>query len=84
MRYDDDLGRARRLAPLVAEGYAASLAEAATRFVIANPAIGTVLVGMATPAEFEQALAAVEKGPLPAAALARLAELQRGFVGEAR
>jgi L-galactose dehydrogenase/L-glyceraldehyde 3-phosphate reductase len=84
MRYDDDLGRARRLAPLVAEGYAASLAEAATRFVIANPAIGTVLVGMATPAEFEQALAAVEKGPLPAAALARLADLQRGFVGEAR
>jgi len=84
LRYDDDLGRARRLAPLVAEGYAASLAEAATRFVIANDAIGTVLVGMATEAEFEAALAAVEKGPLPAAALARLAELQRGFVGEAR
>lgn len=84
MRYDDDLGRARRLAPLVAEGYAASLAEAATRFVISNPAMSTVLVGMATPAEFEQALAAVEKGPLPAAALARLAELQREFVGEAR
>jgi aryl-alcohol dehydrogenase-like predicted oxidoreductase len=84
MRYDDDLGRARRLAPLVAEGYAASLAEAATRFVIANPAMSTVLVGMATLAEFEQALGAVLKGPLTAPALARLAELQRGFVGEAR
>jgi hypothetical protein len=39
---------------------------------------------MATEAEFEQALAAVETGPLSAAALARLAELQRGFVGETR
>ena len=39
---------------------------------------------MATAEEFEAALAAVEKGPLPAAALARLAELQRGFVGETR
>jgi aryl-alcohol dehydrogenase-like predicted oxidoreductase len=84
MRYDDDLGRARRLAPLVAEGYAAGLAEAATRFVIANSAISTVLVGMASLAEFESALAAVERGPLPAPALTRLAELQRGFVGETR
>ena len=84
LRFDDDLERARRLAPLVAEGHAASLAEAATRFVIANSAISTVLVGMATEAEFEQALAAVETGPLSVAALARVAELQRGFVGEAR
>jgi aryl-alcohol dehydrogenase-like predicted oxidoreductase len=84
LRYEDDLGRARRLAALVAEGHAVSLAEAATRFVIANPAISTMLVGMATEAEFEQALAAVEAGPLSAAALARLGELQRGFVGEPR
>ena len=84
LSYAADLARARRLAPLVAEGHAASLAEAATRFVISNPAISTMLVGMATPAEFEAALAAVEKGPLPAPALARLAELQRGFLGETR
>jgi aryl-alcohol dehydrogenase-like predicted oxidoreductase len=84
MSYDADLTRARRLAPLVAEGYAASLAEAATRFVITNPSISTMLVGMATLAEFDAALAAVEKGPLAAPALARLAELQRGFVGETR
>ncbi len=84
LQYDDDLARARRLAPLVTEGYAASLAEAATRFVISNDAIGTVLVGMATGEEFAAALAAVETGPLPAAALARLAELQHGFVGETR
>jgi L-galactose dehydrogenase/L-glyceraldehyde 3-phosphate reductase len=84
MDYDADLARARRLAPLVAEGFAGSLAEAATRFVITGPGISTMLVGMATPAEFEAALAAVQKGPLPAAALARLADLQRSFVGETR
>lgn len=84
MSYDADLARARRLLPLVSEGHAANLAEAATRFVISTPAISTVLVGMATPDEFAAALAAIEKGPLPAAALARLAALQSGFVGEGR
>jgi aryl-alcohol dehydrogenase-like predicted oxidoreductase len=82
--YDGDLARARRLMPLVQEGFAASLAEAATRFAISHPAIGTILVGTATPQEFDQALAAVQKGPLPAAALDRLAALQQGFAGEAR
>ena len=82
--YEGDLARARRLAPLVQEGYATSLAEAATRFCIGHPAMGTILVGVATPQEFEDALAAVMKGPLPAAALDRLTSLQQGFVGEAR
>lgn len=82
--YAGDLERARRLAPLVSEGHAASLAEAATRFCISHPAMGTILVGMATPQEFEDALAAVLKGPLPQAALDRLAELQLGFRGEVR
>ena len=82
--YDRDLRRARRLAPLVAAGFAASLAEAAVRFAISHPAMGTILVGMATPGQFEQALAAVQKGGLPQAALERLAALQRGFAGEAR
>jgi aryl-alcohol dehydrogenase-like predicted oxidoreductase len=82
--YDADLARARRLMPLVAEGFAASLTEAATRFSLAHPGVGTILVGIATPAQFDTALAAVAKGPLPPAALDRLAELQRGFVGEGR
>jgi L-galactose dehydrogenase/L-glyceraldehyde 3-phosphate reductase len=84
MSYENDLGRARRLAPLVTEGFAGSLAEAAVRFCISHPAMGTILVGMATPAEFEAALAAVRKGPLPAAALERLHALQQAFTGEAR
>jgi aryl-alcohol dehydrogenase-like predicted oxidoreductase len=82
--YDADLARARRLMPLVAEGFAASLAEASIRFAISHPAIGTILVGMASPQQFEQALAAVQQGPLPPAALDRLATLQHGFAGEPR
>ena len=82
--YDADVLRARRLMPLVKEGFASSLTEAATRFAFAQPAIGTILVGMATPQQFEDALAAVQKGPLPPAALERLTTLRRGFAGEPR
>jgi aryl-alcohol dehydrogenase-like predicted oxidoreductase len=70
--------------PLVNEGFATSLTEAATRFALAHPAIGTILVGIATPQQFEDALAAVQKGPLPAAALDRLTALRQSFAGEAR
>jgi aryl-alcohol dehydrogenase-like predicted oxidoreductase len=82
--YEADVARARRLLPLMQEGFAGSLTEAATRFAISHPAMGTILVGMATPQQFEDALAAVLKGPLPPAALDRLATLQRGFAGETR
>ncbi|HEY6440523.1 MAG TPA: aldo/keto reductase [Acetobacteraceae bacterium] len=82
--YNADMQRAQRLMPLVQQGHAGSLAEAAVRFAITHKAMGTILVGMATPAEFEQALAAVNKGPLSQAALDSLATLQRGFAGEAR
>jgi aryl-alcohol dehydrogenase-like predicted oxidoreductase len=84
MSYDADVARARRLMPLVAERFAASLTEAATRFALSHPAIGTNLVGMAAPQQFEDALAAVEKGPLPPAALDRLSALQQAFAGEPR
>jgi aryl-alcohol dehydrogenase-like predicted oxidoreductase len=84
MSYDADIARARRLMPLIAEGFAASLTEAATRFAIGNPAVGTILVGMATPQQFEDALAAIEKGPLPPAAIERLQALRQSFAGEPR
>ena len=82
--YDGDLARARRLIPLVRQGHAGSLAEAAVRFATTHKAMGTILVGMATPEQFDQSLAAVNKGPLPSAVLDSLAALQRGFVGEVR
>jgi L-galactose dehydrogenase/L-glyceraldehyde 3-phosphate reductase len=84
MTYEGDIARARRLLPLVTEGFAASLTEAATRFAVTQPAVGTILVGMATPQQFEDAFAAVAKGPLPAAALERLTTLRQGFAGEPR
>ena len=84
MNYDADVARARRLKPLVEEGFAENLTEAATRFAISHPAMGTILVGMATPQQFGDALAAVQKGPLPAAALTRLTALRQGFAGESR
>jgi L-galactose dehydrogenase/L-glyceraldehyde 3-phosphate reductase len=82
--YITDVERARRLQPLIDEGHADSLIEASLRYVIANPAISTVLIGIATLEQFEYAAKAINKGPLSAAALARAAELQKGFVGEAR
>lgn len=82
--YEGDVERARRLMPLVKEGFAASLTEAATRFAISHPAMGTILVGIATPQQFEDALAAVQKGPLPPAALDRLSALRQTFAGEPR
>src|SRR6202051_163206 len=84
MSYDADVDRARRLIPLVKEGFATSLTEAATRFAISHPAMGTILVGLATPQEFEDSLAAVQKGPLSPAALDRLAALRQAFSGEPR
>ena len=84
MSYDADIERAGRLRPLVEEGFAASLTEAATRFAISHAAMGTILVGIATPQQFDDALAAVEKGPLPQAALDRLTVVRQAFAGEAR
>ena len=82
--YDADVDRARRLVPLVKEGFASSLTEAATRFALSHPAMGTILVGMATQQQFEDALAAVQKGPLPRAALDRLSALWQEFSSEPR
>lgn len=82
--YATDVARARRLEPLVREGHADSLVEASLRFAIANDAVSTVLVGYSTLEQLEYAARAIGKGKLPPTALARAAELQRGFAGEPR
>jgi aryl-alcohol dehydrogenase-like predicted oxidoreductase len=84
MSYKADVARAARLMPLVTEGFAANLPEAAIRFAISHRAIGTILVGIATPHQFDNALAAVQNGPLPIAALERLSALLQTFSGERR
>jgi hypothetical protein len=50
-----------------------------TRFALSHPAVGTILIGVASPQHFEDALSAVQKGPLPPAALERLKALQQKF-----
>jgi aryl-alcohol dehydrogenase-like predicted oxidoreductase len=82
--YAADVARARRLEPLVREGHAGSLTELAIRFAIACPELSTTEIGLANMDELEAAIAAVEKGPLSQTALARLKDLQAGFIGEAR
>jgi len=67
-----DVARAKALEPLIRQGVAGSLTELAQRFVIANPAVTTMLVGYSTLDQLEQAVAAVNKGPLPAESLKRL------------
>jgi len=73
--YDADVRAANVLQALVKDGFVKSLPEAAYRFIITHDAISTVLVGASTIEHLEQAATAVLKGPLPPAALARLAEL---------
>ncbi len=82
--YKIDIERARRFIPLVHEGHADSLVEAAVRYVISSDAVSTVLVGIATLEQFEIAARSINKGPLSPAALARIAEIQATFTGEAR
>jgi aryl-alcohol dehydrogenase-like predicted oxidoreductase len=73
--YAADVERAHRLEVLVREGHAGSLVEAGIRFALTNDGMTTVLVGYSTFEHLEYAAAAAEKGPLPRAALDRLAAL---------
>ncbi|HUC10477.1 MAG TPA: aldo/keto reductase [Stellaceae bacterium] len=82
--YSIDVERARRLEPVLREAHAASLVEAAIRYVIAHPAVSTALVGYSTLEQLEYAAAAASKGPLMPVALERLTALQDSFVGETR
>jgi L-galactose dehydrogenase/L-glyceraldehyde 3-phosphate reductase len=70
--YATDVDRTRALQVLVKEGHAASLVEAALRFPLASDAVSTVLLGYSSQEQLETAVAAVGRGPLPPAALARL------------
>lgn len=79
-----DVGRARLLAPVLPAANASSLAELAIRYVISNASVSTTEIGIATLDELQRAADAVNKGPLPAAALARIAEIRSGFVGQPR
>lgn len=77
--YAADVRRARLLAPLVEEGHVESLVEAALRFALGTDGVSTVLLGYSSLEQLEYAAACITKGPLPAAALARLPALWARF-----
>jgi aryl-alcohol dehydrogenase-like predicted oxidoreductase len=73
--FAEDVALAQRFRFLVRDGYAASLVEAAIRFAIGKPEISTALVGISNLDQLEQAVAAAERGPLPAEASERLRQV---------
>lgn len=77
--YRADVGRARRLQPLVDEGHAESLVDAALRFALGVDGVSTMLVGYSSLDHLEAAAASVARGPLARKALDRLAELWKTF-----
>jgi len=77
--YETDVRRARAMRALVDEGHVESLVEASLRLALASDAVSTVLVGSSTLEHLEYAAACVARGPLPAAALARLPALWEGL-----
>ena len=77
--YATDVARARALEPLVAQGHAGSVVEAALRFAITGRRLSTVLIGCSDLAQLDFAAAAVNKGPLSPAALATLRDIWSRF-----
>jgi aryl-alcohol dehydrogenase-like predicted oxidoreductase len=82
--FASDTARAARFEPLVREGHATSLAEAAIRYTMACPHISTVLLGLSDPAQLDGAVRAAAAGPLSTEGLALAARLQHALVGEPR
>ena len=78
--YRTDVARAQALGALVREGHVENLMEASIRLAVGSDAVSTVLVGYSSLEHLEAAAAAVNRGPLPAAALQRLTALWSGLV----
>ena len=76
--YATDVARARALEPLVAQGHAASMVEAALRFAVTGDAMSTVLIGCSDLAQLDFAATAVNKGPLSPTALSTLNAIWTG------
>ncbi|MGD9925217.1 MAG: aldo/keto reductase [Hyphomicrobiaceae bacterium] len=79
--YATDVERARAFDPAISVAGVHDKVELAIRFVASHPAVSTLQVGIATPEQFEGAAAAVSKGGLSEAALARISEVQTALAG---
>jgi aryl-alcohol dehydrogenase-like predicted oxidoreductase len=82
--YTTDVRRSLRFKPLIDAGHAATLPELAIRYGISNQDLSTVEIGIATPGEFQQAVDAVNKGPLSFEALSAIEAIQQTFAAEAK
>ncbi|MGI9613030.1 MAG: aldo/keto reductase [Acidimicrobiales bacterium] len=81
--YSTDVGRAKRFLPLIEEAFATDLAELAIRYTISNATLPTIEVGIASIDELQSAAGAVNKGPLPPEALARIRTIQADLTATA-
>jgi aryl-alcohol dehydrogenase-like predicted oxidoreductase len=77
--YQADVKLAQTLHFLPATAHAGHLIEAAMRFAWSNPRLSTALVGFSSLDHLEQAIAAAERGSLPAAAISRLQQAWAAF-----
>ncbi len=77
--YGTDVRRAQALRAVVKEGHADTLIEASLRFALTDPAVSTVLLGYSSLEHLEYAATSIARGPLPAAALARLRDIWSGL-----
>jgi aryl-alcohol dehydrogenase-like predicted oxidoreductase len=75
--YALDVEFAKRFQYFVSEYGARNMVEAAIRFAVSRPEISTLPIGFSSLEQIEEAVNAVERGPLPADALDRLPELWR-------
>jgi len=71
--------KARAVLEAIGEGEG-TRAQVALRFVLSNPDVSCAVIGSSELRHIDEALAAAERGPLPAATLARLEALyERDF-----
>lgn len=77
--YATDVARARAMVPVADVATGGDPVELAIRYAAAHPDVSTFEVGIATVAEFEGAVAAVEKGPLADDVLARIGQVQARY-----
>ena len=68
---DREQARARLLFDRVGDAHG-TRAQTAIRYALTNPALSTLVVGVATLEQLDEALAAIEAGPLPDDALAKV------------
>lgn len=79
---DSEFARAARLFDELGDAYG-SRAQTALRFGLSDDRVSCVVIGLAELAHFEEAMAAVKAGPLPQAALEKIAPLWAESFGEA-